>query len=222
MSDAVTNDGDQGSEGDKSVNDGTVLADAIKPEGDKDGTVLADAIKPEGDEADAAAAKEAADKEAAGAPEAYEDFKLPEGMEALEVMGEFKDLAKKHDLSQEAAQELVDIQTKIMQDQQQANVDFWENQKTEWLATSKKDKEIGGDKFDASVDGAKLTLQKFGTPALVEMFETYGLGNHPEIIRFAARINAAVGEDTIMSGDAAKGTQTAAQRMYPDNPSKGA
>jgi len=223
MSDTVTNEDGTG-EGTPQNQDGkaedgkTVLADAIASEDGKavDG-------KAEDGKAEDGKAEGDKDKDALqGAPEQYEDFKLPEGMEPLEVMGEFKDLAKKHNLTQEAAQGLVDMQTKIMQDQAQENVTYWENLKTEWLDTAKKDEEIGGDKFQGSVDGAKLTLQKFGTPALVEVLETYGLGNHPEIIRFANRINAKLGDDVITSGGATKGEKSLAQTMYPDNTSKGA
>ena len=59
-------------------------------------------------------------------------------------------------------------------------------------------KEFGGDKFDTTVKGAQLALRKFDADGkMVELLETSGFGDHPGVIKFLARIHAAMGEDKV-------------------------
>ncbi len=154
-----------------------------------------------------------------GAPEAYADFATPEGVEVDdEVLGEFHTLAKEFNLSQERAQKLIDLQAKFIgktvESIQEQNLKVWAKMREDWLTDSKKDKGIGGQEFTASVDLAKRALSKFGTPELVELFETYGFGNHPEIIRVMSRVGAELGEDTITSGGGSDAAKSLADRIY--------
>ncbi len=166
-----------------------------------------------------AAAEKAAAEAAEHAPEAYEEFKVPEGTEVdAGVLEEFQTLAKEFDLSQEKAQKLIDLQAsfieKVHAGIEERNLKVWEKMRGDWLVDAKKDKGIGGQEFAANVDLAKRALSQFGTPELVELFETFGFGNHPEIIRFTSRVGAALGEDTIKSGGNSNVAKSLADRIY--------
>lgn len=175
--------------------------------------------------AKAAADKEAADKAAAegkdkpaGAPEKYEDFKLPEGAKVDEaVMGEFATVAKELGLSQEQAQKLVDINARAQQvnfDRLQSAVDA---QAEKWGVDSKADKEFGGDKFDENLAVAKRALEQFGTPELKSLLEQSKLGNHPEVLRFFFRAGKAISEDGFVPGKPGNSSgKSIAQQMYPN------
>jgi len=130
------------------------------------------------------------------APEAYEDFALPEGMEMdADVLGEFKNLAKELNIPQAKAQQLIDFQTQLatkQAEQQQAAV---AKQSQDWAASIKNDPEIGGENYDKSVASAIKVIQSFGDPALTELLNTTGLGNHPSLFKFCHRISAAISED---------------------------
>lgn len=143
-------------------------------------------------EADAAAKL----KVETSAPEAYEDFTLPEGMEMdADVLGEFKSLAKELNIPQAKAQQLIDFQTQLATKQAEQYQAAVTKQSQEWAAAIKNDPEIGGENYDKSVASAIKVIQSFGDPALTELLNTSGLGNHPALFKFCHRISAAISED---------------------------
>lgn len=131
-----------------------------------------------------------------GAPEAYEDFTLPEGMEMdAEVLGEFKNLAKELNIPQAKAQQLIDFQTQLATKQAEEYQAAVAKQSQEWAASIKNDPEIGGENYEKSVASAVKVIEAFGDPSLKELLNTSGLGNHPSLFKFCHRISAAISED---------------------------
>lgn len=131
-----------------------------------------------------------------GAPEAYEDFTLPEGMEMdVEVLGAFKNLAKELNIPQAKAQQLIDFQTQLATKQAEEYQAAVVKQSQEWAASIKNDPEIGGENYEKSVASAIKVIQSFGDPALTELLNQSGLGNHPALFKFCHRISAAISED---------------------------
>jgi len=130
------------------------------------------------------------------APEAYEDFTLPEGMEMdADVLGEFKNLAKELNIPQAKAQQLIDFQTQLANKQAEQYQAAAAKQAQDWAASIKSDPELGGENYDKSVASAIKVIQSFGDPALTELLNTSGLGNHPALFKFCHRISAAISED---------------------------
>lgn len=130
------------------------------------------------------------------APEAYEDFTLPEGMDMdADVLGEFKNLAKELNIPQAKAQQLIDFQTQLATKQAEQYQAAVTKQSQDWAASIKNDPEIGGENYDKSVASAIKVIQSFGDPALTELLNTSGLGNHPALFKFCHRISAAISED---------------------------
>jgi hypothetical protein len=146
----------------------------------------------------AADAKAAEDKaKAEGAPEKYDDFKVPEGIVAdAGVFDQVKAVAKELNLSQAKAQTLVDklapAVAKSQVDRFNAEVD---RVRSEWAAASKSDKEVGGEAFDKNRGAASEVLKTFGTEALTKLLDESGLAQHPEVLRLLVRVRAAVSED---------------------------
>lgn len=163
-------------------------------------------------------AKEKANKEAAekaekekkpAAPEKYE-FTPPEGQELdANALAVFEPIAKELGLSQEQAQKLVDIYPQIQRQQAEA----WSKQVADWGEQVKADKEIGGDKFNASVGAAQRALDQFGNPELREYLNASGLGNHPALVRFCAKVGKAMAEDTFVVPNQG-GQRSAADILY--------
>jgi hypothetical protein len=75
--------------------------------------------------------------------------------------------------------------------------DTWTATVDGWKASLKTDKEIGGDKYDASMKDALRVVNTLGTPELKKLFNDYSLGDHPEIVRVFARMASNLKEDTI-------------------------
>lgn len=131
-----------------------------------------------------------------GAPEAYTDFTLPEGMEMdTEVLGEFTGLAKELNISQESAQKLIDLQSKIATQQAEQYQAAVIKQGEQWAAAVKNDPELGGENYDKSVASAVKVIQAFGDDGLRDLLNSSGLGNHPALFKFCHRVSQAISED---------------------------
>lgn len=147
-------------------------------------------------------------------PEKY-DLKAPEGVELdTAAVEEFTAIAKELKLSQDDAQKLAGIAVKMQQRQAEAHV----NTVRQWEAESRADKEFGGDAFEPNLAVARKAIDTFGSPALKDMLNATGLGNHPEVLRAFYKAGKAISESTfVQSGARAPtGTRDPAKALYPD------
>lgn len=154
------------------------------------------------------------------APEAYEDFTLPEGMEMdADVLGEFKNLAKELNIPQAKAQQLIDFQTQLANKQAEQYQAAAAKQAQDWAASIKSDPEVGGENYDKSVASAIKVIQSFGDPALTELLNNSGLGNHPALFKFCHRISAAISEDKFVlpGSQSATGRKSNEEVFYGSN-----
>ena len=149
-----------------------------------------------------------------GAPEKYE-FATPEGMQFDDaVVGAFSEVAKDLNLSQEAAQKILDKVGPVMAAQQNEALQAASN---EWAEASKTDKEFGGDKLNENLAVAKKAMDQFASPELRALLNESALGNNPEVIRMFYRVGKAISEDGfVVGGNAKNSEQTTAQRLYPN------
>lgn len=152
-----------------------------------------------------------------GAPEKYEDFKLPEGFEVdPKAMEQFTPIAKELNLTQDQAQKLVNLQSELVKEAAQRQVDDWNKLTETWHTTAQDDKEYGGLKFDENVGLANAALAKFGTPELIKTLSDFGMANHPEMVRVFYRVGKAMAEDTIKTGAASTGPKDPANVLFPN------
>lgn len=168
-------------------------------------------------QASESAAADAVDEDVAqGAPESYEDFTLPDGIVLSEkVMGEFLPIAKELNLNQEQAQSLINMGSQLAQEFQQKALDAWQEQITGWAEQTRNDKELGGQNLPQSLGVARRALEEFGTPELNQLLRESGIGNHPEMVRFALRIGKAIGNDALVTGASSASVTDPASVMYP-------
>ena len=152
-----------------------------------------------------------------GAPEAYDDFKAPDGIELdTEVLDDFKATAKELNLPQEAAQRVVDLGIALIQKASDANATLIAEAQQGWITASKTDPEFGGDKLNESLALSRKGLEAVGTPELTKLLDESGLGNHPEVIRAFVKVGKAYSEDGFVSGNGGEArSDSAAKRMYP-------
>jgi hypothetical protein len=205
------------------------LADATTSQQAPEGRTSAEPAKggeanPEGDKpADAV-------ESVLGAPETYE-FKPPEGGKFDdEVIGTFSEVVKDLDLSQGAAQKILDaIAPKVAERFQARQLEAYNTAVSQWVTDTKADKTLGGDKLQENLAVAEKALAAFGTPelrALLGKFDMQnnpkgtGLGNHPEIIRAFFNAGKAISEDKFVPGgrQPTKGETTHAKSLYPNQP----
>ena len=133
-----------------------------------------------------------------GAPEngAYADPTLPDGVVAHpELKGQFDPIAAELGLNQDGYQKLVDFYAQV----KQSEVQNWGGHLQELKASAQADPEIGGKNYDQNVAVGRKVISKFGTPAFRQMLNGYGVGAHPEMIRFLANIGKATGETSAVT-----------------------
>lgn len=161
---------------------------------------------PEQKAAAEAAKAEGKDGKAADAPITYEDFKIPDGAQINdEVMGSFKEFGAQHKFTQEQMQGLLDLQGKL----NQTMIDTHKTTVEGWRKESENDKEFGGAKFKESLTAIAKGRDSLASQKFVELMDTYGLSEHPEVLRHFWKLGSRVSEDTSAAAAGSSGEQKA-------------
>ena len=140
-----------------------------------------------------------------GAPDKYEDFKTPEGFELdPEVVKEGGALFKKHNLSQSAAQELVDFYIRQTKDAFEAPFNAYVDKRQEWRDEISADPDIGGSKLNGVRTSIGRLLDVPGDPKLTEAFRAAmdytGAGDNPAVVKWLHAISQKLGEGSPVRG----------------------
>lgn len=161
-------------------------------------------------------------------PPVYDPFTVPEGLtldtarvsEFTKQLAELEQSGKvPHELVQQFGQKAVDMYVtevkKATDALTQTYVKAWEDQKVAWKDSFLKDPEIGGNRWQTTVDSAQGFIRTHGgtTEQQTEfrnLMESSGLGNHPVMIRLLANANRTMAE----------GKQLAASKPAPVQKSK--
>ncbi len=128
-----------------------------------------------------------------GAPETYTFKPSADGAKlGGEVQTALSAVARELDLTNDAAQKIVDGMAPALLKQSQANIKAMVDG---WAEETKNDPVIGGDKLKETLSLANKGLA-LGTPGLRQLLDETGLGNHKEVITFLAQIGRKVSPDT--------------------------
>lgn len=166
------------------------------------------------------------DKKPAGAPEKYEDFKLPEGV-ALEAesLTKAQELFKGLNLSQEQAQSLVDFHVNALKQAEEGPAKEWSDQNKKWREEVAADQSLGPRLGEIKQNYSKM-LDAIGDAALrksfEEMVEYTGAGNNPTFIKMMDKLSAYFTEGKSVQGgkpasvrEPGKASGPGAAAMYP-------
>lgn len=139
----------------------------------------------------------------------YGDFEMPEGVKVAEAeLDAFKQIAKKHGISKEAAHEIVAIQAGMVKKQMDEFAQFQQELKDQCVA------KFGGKLESARIDAARA-LDKFGGEELRKVLDDFGMGNHPVILEAFAKIGREVAEDTtVIANNKKTGDVTLEEALY--------
>jgi len=217
MTDETTADDSTGAAEETPSNEGTIVT--AKPENTEpgDSTQSDPADKPEG-EAQADKPEGDEGQKDQGAPEEYAEFKVPEGFEHLDkdLLEKAAPLFKESGLSQDKAQEFVNMFADSIKGQTESNVAAF----TELNETNKKacqdHKEFGGDNLDGSVVKCAKAMGIMGDREgeFREMLDQTGLGNNPLMFELLSRIGGSMTEDGIVDGGKVSAKKDVAKSMY--------
>lgn len=160
--------------------------------------------------------RDGAAPEADGVSDGAASFNLPDGVQVDDAtMEEARGLFAEAKLPQAAAQRFVDFYADKMRAVAEAPYKAWAETQEQWVREVNRDAEIGGARLKAALSAAGRAIDAFGSPRLREVLTFTGAGNHPEIVRFFARVGKAISEDGHIPGAAARVHRTAAEVMYP-------
>jgi hypothetical protein len=136
------------------------------------------------------------------APDKYE-VKLPEGQEIdTEFLGTLTPILQKHNISQEALQELAGVYAPYIQKMsegiKQQELQAFKQMKADWL---KQSNEILGTNAKTELSIAAKAIDKFGGAELRQILNESGLGNHPAFVQAFVKVGKAISEDTFVEPD---------------------
>lgn len=117
----------------------------------------------------------------------FDAIKLPEGMTLPDdAKASFTEIVTKNGISTEAAQAMMDLYAKQVGGIAAAQAEVWKTTNETWQAEVKADKDIGGDKYAATLQTiAKVMADpKLAPPGLKEAFNLTGAGNNPAVVKF--------------------------------------
>lgn len=140
-------------------------------------------------------------------PEKYE-LKMPDG---TKLEGAYLDqvvsYAKENKLTNDQAQKLLDRDSGLVHKYNDSLVNQYQQQVNSWRDAVMKDKEIGGDNFNASKELAFRAVDHFGGAELRQALVDSGYEFHPTVLKAFVKIGKAMAEDKIH----VPGTQPGAQ-----------
>jgi hypothetical protein len=157
--------------------------------------------KPEGDKPEG--------EEESSEPIEYTDFTAPDGVQFNEdILGKFKERAASKNMSQEEAQEFVDLGHDLMTSMAAQHVEQINEVKTGW------EKELHADpNFNEVQIRAQRAMRTFGDESVAELFNS-PVGSHPGLVKMLAEIDRKTGEDTFVEGSATPETLSAADTLF--------
>lgn len=146
------------------------------------------------------------------------DLSLPkETVLTEENLDGIVEFAKQQGLSKEQAQALIDRDSKVFGNYQQAMVDRLDEQSEAWMEELQKDKVFGGENLKANAEHARRALNKFGDDGLIQDLTKAKLGNHPGLSRMLMRIGQAMSEDSLIKGEPATKKKSIEEIFYGSN-----
>lgn len=155
-----------------------------------------------------------------GAPEAYEAFTVPKGMNFDgERLEQFQAFAKENDWDQATAQAAIDYYTKGLEEALVLQQDQWGEIKAGWRkeAEARPSLKAEDGTIDAAVARAKQAAEALGGPALIKAFDMTGVGEHPAVIEAFNELAKHTLEDgSFAFGNSSRDTRSREQRMFPN------
>lgn len=115
---------------------------------------------------------------------------------SAEGLKEIEEFAKTNGLSQDAAQALVERENDLLLTIKEQQQEQMEKMSNEWRKTVENDKVWGGDNLKQTSFYSNQALQKFGSNELRQGLIDTGFGNHPEVVKFFAKVGKALSPGT--------------------------
>lgn len=205
----------QSAEQDQTAGDGTTQETqtllAAEPGGDAQGE--GQTSSEAGSDAKSAETEPAKPEAAPAGPPASYELKPPEGLDVpQDLIDAYATHAKANGLTQDAAQQGFQalVAAKVTSDAQRHAALV-----QQWREETVNDKDIGGERLQSVLIGARQVIDAAGSPELLQLLETTGLGNNRLVLSFLNGIRQLISEDRL-----AGAAQSGRQGSTPADPAK--
>ena len=160
--------------------------------------------------------KDGVETEQSDVPENYDLVLKKESLLTEDHFESVTKFAKDNKFTNEQAQSLLDRDHEIRaQHQEQIMVEHYKKVEG-WEQEVRDHKELGGENLKSTLEFAKCATERFGTSEFREALNVSGLGNHPGLVEFAAKVGKAMSDDSFSpSGSPTKKELTLPERLYP-------
>jgi len=129
------------------------------------------------------------------------ELKLPkDSLLSADQVKELADFAQANGIKPEIAQQMLETQSKAVAAHQAKMVESHIADVQKWDKELTADKDIGGEKIQASMDLGRRALEKFGSPELIETLRSTGYNSFPPLVKLLVNIGKAMSEDRVASG----------------------
>tara|TARA_R100001594_G_C4028919_1_gene260848 strand:- start:487 stop:1308 length:822 start_codon:yes stop_codon:yes gene_type:complete len=129
-----------------------------------------------------------------GRPENPENYDFGDDEGALD---EFRDFAHKTGLTQNQANNILELYGDIQERQNEQVQQAREDSKMKSQVDLQKE---WGKNYTSKIDLAQRAVAQLSTPEFTELLNETGLGNHKEVIRVFAKVGEILGEDSLVVG----------------------
>lgn len=146
---------------------------------------------------------------------ALDDKGQPDTTKPLPEVSEFLTLANTKGMTKEETGQLLALHTKFLQSAASEYLGRWEKTQADWQTAVRALPEYGGANLPATLTSIAKTLDRYGDAKVREAFAVTGAGNHPDIVRFMAKLSKDLNETPPVRGDQNRGLADRATRMYP-------
>ncbi len=146
------------------------------------------------------------------------DYRFPENFQVDQGnLSEFQAVADKHQLSPEAAQELLDLYVDKHGGEHRDAHELLIQNVQRWEAETKADELVGGPEFERKLGVARTALDRFGDQGLRDYLDSSGIGSNPHVVRWMYRIGQFAADDRYIqpgSGAGPLSPEARARRLY--------
>lgn len=134
----------------------------------------------------------------------YQPFAIPEEIPAdPQDITALTAFGKKHNLSQEALQEIVNMQIDITK----RSYEQFENTKDQRQTALEDHPDLGGENLTATMNKGNAVMSKFSNAGLIDTIVNHGLAYDPDLADFLSKVYDATSEDQIGDGSGGGGTE---------------
>ncbi len=150
----------------------------------------------------------------------YKEVQLPENMKLDEdLIQKFNPIAKKLNLSQKGANEIMALAVELVQKRNEDYHKFAQHALDVKIAQYEdlliNDKEIGGNKLDETLKVANVAYEAFVPDDVKEIFANSGLNKHPSMVKMFLQFGKLCQEDRFTSGNTSTKEERPADILFP-------